>query len=287
MEKIYLNLHDILEIGDDFPTVIMGVLNLSPESFYQGSVYTESQSIEKATRIMIENGATILDLGARSTAPWSQKITLEEEIDRIKSAMEIVCNIIPKEVIISVDTQYTKVAEVALRLSLNYEKKIIINDVSCLKTDSTLEDFLIKHNLPVILMASKEVPGDLCEMADILSEFSKTIKHLKSKGYDENSIIIDPGIGKWVENKVHTYDLKIINNLGKLRKLNLPILIAISRKSFIGTTLNIPDPENRLNGTLSSTVIAVYNGAHIVRTHDVDNQLIEMMKMAQEIRRNK
>ena len=77
------------------------------------------------------------------------------------------------------------------------------------------------------------------------------------------------------------------NYLEKLRKLNLPILIAISRKSFIGTTLNIPDPENRLNGTLSSTAIAVYNGAHIVRTHDVDNQLIEMLKMAQEIRRNK
>ncbi|MBY8990604.1 MAG: dihydropteroate synthase [Candidatus Lokiarchaeota archaeon] len=287
MKKIYMNLHGILEIGDDCPTVIMGVLNLSPESFYQGSVYSDDQSLEKATRKMIENGVTMLDLGARSTAPWSQKITIDEEINRIQSAMELVCNIIPKEVIISVDTQYTEVAEVALKISLKFEKKIIINDVSCLKTDSTLEDFLIKHNLPVILIASKELPGDLCEIAEILHEFSKTIKHLKSKGYNENLIIIDPGIGKWVEKKVHTYDLKIINNLGKLRILNLPILIAISRKSFIGTTLNIPDPENRLNGTLSSTAIAVYNGAHIVRTHDVDNQIFEIVKMAKEIRRNK
>jgi dihydropteroate synthase len=159
--------------------------------------------------------------------------------------------------------------------------------VSCLKTDPTLEDFLIKHNLPVILMASKEVPGDLCTINEIVNEFQKTIKHLTSKGYDKNLIIIDPGIGKWVEKKVYTFDLKIINNLRKLRKLNLPILIAVSRKSFIGTTLNIPDPENRLSGTLSSTAIAVYNGAHIVRTHDVDNQVFEMIKMAQEIRRNK
>ena len=81
--------------------------------------------------------------------------------------------------------------------------------------------------------------------------------------------------------------MKIISNLYKLRELNKPILVAISRKSFIGSTLNIPDPENRLNGTLSSTAIAVYNGAHIVRTHDVDNQLFEFIKMAEEIRRNR
>jgi dihydropteroate synthase len=286
MKEIYMNLHDILEIGDDFPTVIMGVLNLSPESFYQGSVYVDGKSLEIAALKMIENGASMLDLGARSTAPWSQKISIEEEINRFQSAMEIICKIIPHDVIISVDTQYTEVAEVALILSQMYNKKIIINDVSCLKTDPSLEDFVIRNKLPVILMASKEVPGDLLTIDEILHEFSKTIEHLKSKGYDKNLIILDPGIGKWVEKKVHTYDLKIINNLEKLRKLNLPVLVAISRKSFIGTTLNIPDPRNRLNGTLSSTAIAVYNGAHIVRTHDVDNQIVEIVKMAKEIRKN-
>ncbi|MFX1427249.1 MAG: dihydropteroate synthase, partial [Promethearchaeota archaeon] len=260
MKKIYMNLHDILEIGDDFPTVIMGVLNLSPESFYQGSVYSDSKSLENATRKMVENGASMLDLGARSTAPWSQKITIEEEIDRFQSAMETVCKIIPNDVIISVDTQYNRVAEVAYNISLEHNKKIIINDVSCLKTDPSLEDFIIDHKLPIILMASREIPGDLCTMEEILQEIKKTIKHLKSKGYDESLIILDPGIGKWVEKKIHIYDLKIIHNLEKLRKLNLPVLVAISRKSFIGTTLNIPDPENRLNGTLSATAIAVYNG---------------------------
>ena len=286
MKSIYMNLYDILEIGDDFPTVIMGVLNLSPESFYQGSVYTNIDSLERATLDMIENGAKILDLGARSTAPWSQKITIEEEINRFKSAMEFVCKIIPKDIIISVDTQYSRVAEVAYDLSLDYEIKIIINDVSCLKTDPTLLDFIIEHELPIILMASKEIPGDLCTIGEIIQEFDRTIKQLKSYRYNENNIILDPGIGKWIEEKIHTYDLKIINDLPNLRTLIKPILVAISRKSFIGTTLNIPNPEDRLNGTLSSTAIAVYNGAHIVRTHDVDKQLLEIVKMAEEIRRN-
>lgn len=286
MKNIYMNLYDTLEIGDDFPTVIMGVLNLSPESFYQGSVYSNIDSLEKATLDMIEKGAKMLDLGARSTAPWSQKITIEEEINRFKSAMESVCKIIPKDIIISVDTQYSKVAEVAYNLSLEYKKKIVINDVSCLKTDPSLQDFLIKHQLPVILMASKEVPGDLCTIREITHEFDRTIKQLKSNGYDEKNIILDPGIGKWIKEKIYTYDLKIINNLQNLRKLNKPILVAISRKSFIGTTLNILNPEDRLDGTLSSTAIAVYNGVHIIRTHDVDKQLLEIVKMAEEIRRN-
>ncbi|MFX1278814.1 MAG: dihydropteroate synthase [Promethearchaeota archaeon] len=286
MKKIYMNLYDILEIGDDHPTVIMGVLNLSPESFYQGSVYSDIKSLENATRQMIKNGATMLDLGARSTAPWSQKITIEEEIERLQSAMENVCKNISNKIIISIDTQYARVAEVAYNISMEYDKKIIINDVSCLKTDPMLENFIIKNKIPIILMASKKFPGDLCTIEEIIYEFKKTIKHLKSNGYNKNLVILDPGIGKWVEKKIHIYDLKIINNLRKLRKLNLPVLVAISRKSFIGTTLDIPDPEDRLNGTLSSTAIAVYNGAHIIRTHDIDNQLIEMVKMAEEIRKN-
>jgi len=133
-------------------------------------------------------------------------------------------------------------------------------------------------------MASKKVPGDLCTINEITEEFEKTIEQLKIKGYNENNIILDPGIGKWVKEKVYTYDLKMINDLPKLRDLNKPILVAISRKSFIGTILNIPDPKDRLNGTLSSTAIAVYNGAHIVRTHDVDNQLFEIVKIAEKIR---
>jgi dihydropteroate synthase len=287
MNEINVKLFESLEIGDDHPTIIMGVLNLSPESFYQGSVYSEPTALENATLQMIKNGAKILDLGARSTAPWSQKISVEEEINRLKSAMELVCKIIPSDIIISVDTQYSNVAQAAFNISRKFSKKIIINDVSCLKTDPALQDFLIKHDIPVILMASKQIPGDLLTIEEIIEEFEKTITQLTSNGYNGDQIILDPGIGKWIKEKIHIFDLRIIGNLEKLRKLNKPILVAVSRKSFIGTTLDQPDPASRLNGTLSSTAIAVYNGAHIVRTHDVNNQLLEIVKMAKEIRKNR
>ncbi|MFX1378291.1 MAG: dihydropteroate synthase [Promethearchaeota archaeon] len=287
MKKIYTKLYDFLEIGDDFPTVIMGVINLSPESFYKGSVYTESEKIRKATLEMVKRGVHILDIGGRSTAPWSERITIEEEIKRMKKAIEIICEIIPANIIISVDTQYREVAEKAFNIASNLKKKIIINDVSCLKTDPTLIDFIINNDLPIIIMASKKIPGDLCTLEEIIDEFENTIKILKNKGYSEDKIILDPGIGHWIEEKTHLHDLKIIGNLQKLKKLNKPILVAISRKSFIGTTLNIPDPENRLNGTLSATAIAIFNGAHIIRTHDVNDQILEIIKMAEELRKNK
>ncbi|MHA2399885.1 MAG: dihydropteroate synthase [Promethearchaeota archaeon] len=287
MNKIHAKLFESLEIGDDFPTVIMGVLNLSPESFYQGSVYSDAKSISNATTQMIGNGAKIIDIGGRSTAPWSVKITLDEEIKRVQSAMEVVCNIIPEDIIISIDTQYKRVAQIAYNVSQDYSKKLIINDISCLKTDPSLQDFIIENALPVILMASKEVPGDIFTIDEIYSEFKKTINQLRLSGYDETKIILDPGIGKWVKEKNHTYDLKIIGNLDKLSSLQKPILVAISRKSFVGTTLNLPNPDDRLNGTLSSTAIAVFNGAHIIRTHDVNSQLVEIVTMAEEIRRKR
>ncbi|MHA2288086.1 MAG: dihydropteroate synthase [Promethearchaeota archaeon] len=286
MNGIYAKFFDFLEIGDNHPTIIMGVLNLSPESFYKGSVYDNIKKIESATKSMIENGAAILDLGARSTAPWSKKITIEEEINRMESAINAVCKIIPDNIIISVDTQYRKVAQSALKISDEFKKKIIINDVSCLKTDPGLADFVTENDLPVILMASKKVPGDLLTTSNIIYEFNKTIEILERKGFDQKKIILDPGIGRWVDKKTPEYDLKILGNLDKLRPLKKPILVAISRKSFIGAILDITEPEKRLNGTLSATAIAIYKGAHIIRTHDVNQQLAEIIKIAEEIRKN-
>jgi dihydropteroate synthase len=286
MKEIYAKFFDLLEIGDNHPTIVMGVLNLSPESFYKGSVYDNKEKIDFATKSMIDNGAKILDLGARSTAPWSEEISIEEEINRMESAMNIVSNIVPENIILSIDTQYKKVAQRALEISTKLKKKIIINDVSCLKTDPSLGDFIAENDLPVILMASKEVPGDLLTISEIMREFTKTFELLERKGYDLKKIIIDPGIGRWVDEKTPKYDLSIIGNLDKLRSLNKPILVAVSRKSFIGATLNIAEPEKRLNGTLSATAIAVYKGTHIVRTHDVNQQLMEIIKIAEEIRKN-
>ena len=286
MNQIYAKFFDFLEIGDNYPTIVMGVLNLSPESFYKGSVYDNAKKIDLATKNMIDNGAAILDLGARSTAPWSEKITIEEEINRMESAMNIICKIIPNNIILSIDTQYRRVAQRAMEISTKFKKKIIVNDVSCLNTDPGLGDFVTENNIPIILMASKEVPGDLLSLDDIKREFNITIELMESKGYDVKKIILDPGIGRWVDKKTPEFDLKIIGNLDKLRSLNKPILVAVSRKSFIGAILNITEPEKRLNGTLSATAIATYKGAHIIRTHDVNQQLTEIIKIAEEIRKN-
>lgn len=286
MEKIYAKYYNFFEVGDDFPTITMGVLNLSPESFYSGSVYEGLEILERVTNEMITNGARILDLGARSTAPWSKKISISEEVDRLVPAMEKVCNIIPNEVLISIDTQYEEVAARAYEISRKFGRKIILNDVSCLKTDPNLENFLIDNDMPIILMASKKIPGDLLTIEEIIIEFKKTMQSLENKGYDTTKIILDPGIGHWIKEKTFDYDLNIIHQLSLLRSLKRPILVAISRKSFIGTALNIPEPKDRLNGTLSATAIAVYNGAHIVRTHDVTLQLNEIVSLAKQIRRN-
>ena len=286
MNEIYAKFYNSLEIGDNYPTIVMGVINLSPESFYKGSIYDSAKKLELAIKNMINNGAAMLDLGARSTAPWSEKITIEEEINLMESAMNIACKIVPNNIILSIDTQYRRVAQRMLEISTIFKKKIIINDVSCLKTDPDLGEFVAENDLPIILMASKEVPGDLLTTDDINLEFNKTIELLEGKGYDGKKIIIDPGIGRWVEKKTPEFDLKIIGNLDKLRSLKKPILVAISRKSFIGATLNIPEPEKRLNGTLSATAVAVYKGAHIIRTHDVNQQLTEIIKIAEEIRKN-
>ena len=286
MHKIYSKLFDFLEIGDDFPTVIMGVLNLSPESFYKESVYNE-ESIYDSALEMVKNGAKMLDLGARSTAPWSDKISVKEEIKRILPSMELICKKVPDNIIISVDTQYKEVARPCFEIATKYKKKLIINDVSCLKTDLSLENFVIENKIPIILMASKKIPGDLCTIEKIIEQLRITVKKLNKKGYEKYNLILDPGIGRWTEKKTHIYDLKIIHNLNRLRILKCPILIAVSRKSFIGNTLNITDPKNRYNGTLSATAVAVFNGANIVRTHDVNQQLLEIVKMAEEIRRSK
>lgn len=284
MNKIYSKLFNILEVGDEFPTIIMGALNLSPESFYQSSVVKNLNQLKHATTEMLSNGALMLDIGARSTAPWSEKISLEEELKRITPSIELVCKIIPEHIIISVDTQYREIAEKTYEIASKYKKKMIINDISNLKTDPTLEEFVIDEDIPIILMGSKKIPGDLLTIEDIIEELELSIRGLKSKGYDEKKIIIDPGIGRWIEEKTPSYDLRIVKDLSKLRILQKPILVAISRKSFIGSTLDQPNPEDRLNGTLAATAIAVYNGVHIVRTHDVNNQLLEITKMAKAIR---
>ena len=133
-------------------------------------------------------------------------------------------------------------------------------------------------------MASKDIPGDLLSIEEITEILHESIKSLEDGGFTSDKIIIDPGIGAWIKEKTFQYDIGIINDINKLRSLKKPILVAISRKSFIGNALDIPDPKDRYFASLSSEAIAIYNGIHVIRTHDVDKNLCDFIRMAKIIR---
>ncbi len=272
-------------VGDKTPPIIQGILNLSPESFYKGSVI-QPEIFEGVVDDFLAKNVKILDVGSRSTAPGVIPITKEEELERLKPYISTLCESVPKDIIVSVDTQYSEIAQYCIKELHQANLKVIVNDVAGLKIDKKMIDLVIDNDIPLILMASTKKPGDLLSVDSILESLFGSIQTLENRNYDLNKLIIDPGIGKWIPEKTYEYDLAIIDDLERFRVFMQPILVGISRKSFIGTVLNKKRPEDRLTGTLAATTIAVYNGAHIIRTHDVTPELLEMIQMAYTIRKN-
>jgi dihydropteroate synthase len=248
-----------LKVGDHQPVRIMGVINLSRESFYSGSV-VHTDSILDAALKMIDEGADFIDVGARSTWPLAEKITKHEERSRLIPAIKQLQDI---SVPVSIDTMFSDIAEEALAAGAD-----IINDVSGFTNDPYMVETAKEHGCPVILMASNNVPGDPVGMNAVMSSIIRIISQAEERGIDPDKIIIDPAIGRWKPEKLPIYDYETIDTLSRLRVFGKPILAAISRKSFIGETLGKPAGE-RLYGSLAATAIAVRNGAHIIRTHDV------------------
>jgi dihydropteroate synthase len=283
-----INLHvNNTGIGDDFPVRLMGIINISGESFYKGSVY-DPGSVPGIAERMINEGVTFLDIGGRSTAPHANPITVTDEITRVQSALETLFSRIDiGNTLVSIDTQYRKVAETAFTIMNRYNKsnQFVLNDVSCLCTDPSLADWLRDVERPVILMAAHHVPGDSLGITETIDDLSRSIRLLGKKGYPvEKNVIIDPAIGKWIPEKSSSFDCELIAHLKEFRKLQQPLLVGISRKSFVGTVLHKKGPEERYQGTLAATAIAVFNGAHIVRTHDVDQEIWDTVAMAQALR---
>ena len=264
-------------VGDNYPVKIVGVINLSPESFFKPSVHTKVDEISQVAYRMQEDGADILDLGAASTAPPEYKdsflVSLEVEKKRIIPAIRAVRDV--TDVPISIDTQRSEIAKIALENGAE-----IVNDVSGFKKDPNMAKVVTDFGVPVILMATEKNPGDACKIEEIRSALRSSIEIAIKHGINFNQIVVDPGIGF---GKPYECDLNILNDLKRLRTLFRPILVGISRKSFIGKVLNIPEPEKRLFGSLSATAIAVYNGVHIIRTHDV-RETREVVRLAQAIR---
>lgn len=261
-------------VGDRYPVRIMAVVNLSRESFYKGSVASADEVLNLASRLADE-GADLIDIGAVSTAPGSPAISEEEERDRLIPALKQIINNL--DVVISVDTQRARIAKESLLAGAS-----CINDVSGLK-DPQMAKTIADHGGSVVIMASKERPGDLLTTDEIVQTLGDRIRLALAAGVSSEKISIDPGVGRWVPEKTPEHDLMILDGYRRLRALGRPVMAAVSRKSFIGAKLNQPNPMDRLCGTLGATAIAVYNGAHIVRTHDVSASL-DTIRMAEAIR---
>lgn len=262
-----------LKVGDNQPVRVMGVINLSRESFYSGSVVNKDSVLDAALK-MIDEGAELIDVGARSTWPLAQKISKNEERSRLIPAIRQLRDI---SMPVSVDTMFSDIADEALEAGAD-----IINDVSGFTADERMPDVVKEHRCPVILMASNHVPGDPVGMNAVMSSLMRIISQAEESGIDQDNIIIDPAIGKWTPHKLPIYDYETIDTLKRLRILGKPILAAISRKSFIGETLGKPAGE-RLYGSLAATAIAVRNGAHIIRTHDV-SPTVDAVRVAEHAR---
>lgn len=244
--------------------LLMGILNLTEDSFYAGSRMQNKESIKNKAAQMISEGADILDLGAQSTRPGSARIFVEEELKRLLPAIEMIKNNF-SEIIISIDTYHSKVAEECVQIGAS-----IINDISAGEMDKNMIATVAKLKVPYICMHMKGVPETMQQQAhyenvikEILDFLIRKIDQCKQAGI--NDVVIDPGFGF---GKTIVQNLHLLNHLEVFKMLEKPIMAGVSRKSTIYKTLKIT-AEDSLNGTTVLNTIALLNGASLLRVHDV------------------
>jgi dihydropteroate synthase len=276
--SVYATLAD-LEVGDGFPVRLMGAINVSPESFYQGSVAAGETALRAKAEQMAAEGADVLDIGAMSTAPYlPTEITEEEELRRLSRAIGIVRKAVG--VPIAADTKRGRVALAALDAGAD-----VINDVTGLRYDPDMARIVAQRAQGAILMASEGGPktGDPIETVRGLLE--ESLQLIRKAGVPGHRVVLDPGIGFFRKAAIpwHVWDCEVLRRLAELRTLGRPLLVGISRKSFIGKIVGQADPGNRLAGSLAATAIAVVNGVHMIRTHDV-GPTREAVRMAETLR---
>lgn len=262
----------------------MGIVNVTPDSFFPGSRRaTEAEAVE-AAGAMIEAGADILDIGGESTRPGSDPVSPEEEMRRVVPVIEA----IPRErgIVISVDTRKARVAQAAIAAGAD-----IVNDVSGLRDDPELARVVAESGVPVVLMHMQGTPKTMQDrphysdtVADIISVLGERIAVAREAGVAQDRIIVDPGIGF---GKTVADNLRILKAVGRFRaELGAPVLIGLSRKSFIGKVLggeHAPLPvEQRLAGTLAAHAWAALGGADILRVHDVE-ETVQLRTMLEAI----
>ncbi|WFR59612.1 dihydropteroate synthase [Anaerocolumna sp. AGMB13025] len=239
-------------------THIMGILNVTPDSFSDGGKFnTVSKALAHANQL-IDEGAVLIDVGGESTRPNHTKVSDEEEIERVVPVIkELKKNF---DIPVSIDTYKSKVAQAALFAGAD-----LVNDIWGLKYDKAMAGIISEYQVPVCLMHNRKEAVYGNYMEEVISDLQESIEIGLEAGIQKDKMIIDPGIGF---GKTYEMNLILLNRLEELKQFKLPVLLGTSRKSVIGLTLDLP-AEDRLEGTIATTVMGVMKGCSIIRVHDV------------------
>ena len=265
---------NVCGLSFDVPRV-MGILNVTPDSFSDGGKYSSVERAEKYLKSMIFDGADIIDIGGESTRPGAVEVEISEEISRVIPIIEKMAKEI--SVPISVDTRKSEVARLAV-----FNGAALVNDVSGLTFDRKMSDFCIKQNIPICIMHSQGLPKtmqdkptyqDVC--LDIYDFLSEQIEKLVKSGMKRKNIVIDPGIGF---GKTLKHNVDLLRRISLFHGLGVPILIGVSRKKFIKTIAGLEENEDRVSGSVSVALFARSQGVQIFRVHDV-KETVQAMKL--------
>lgn len=257
--------------------VVMGIINVTPDSFYDGGKYNQEKAILERAKNMVEAGALILDVGGYSSRPGAEDVSEKEEIKRVVPAIKSIREALP-DVVISVDTFRSAVARKAIEAGAQ-----MINDISAGNLDPEILELPGAYQVPYVLMHMRGTPQNMATktdykdlLAQVMDHFIEKKEVLQSKGVTD--IIIDPGFGF---SKTVDQNFEILKNLNYFQALKCPLLVGLSRKSMIGKTLGLRS-EEALNGTTVLHTLAVNHGASILRVHDV-REAVETIKLMQEV----
>ncbi len=262
--------------------LIMGILNVTPDSFYDGgNFFSEDRAISHALRLA-EDGADVIDVGGESTRPGSEPTPLQEELRRVIPVIEGIRR--RSDIPLSIDTYKAEVAREAIAAGAD-----MVNDISALSFDEAMADVVARAGVPVVLQHIKGTPRNMQTnpfYEDVIGEikdfFSKRIDFARNHGVEEEKVIIDPGIGF---GKRLQDNLTIIREIGRLKELGRPLLIGTSMKSFLGRIVGTDALPDRVEGSLASVAISIWNGADMVRVHDVTKtkRVILFMRALMEV----
>jgi len=269
MEKIFRSWSTLhcgpYQIDFSKKTLIMGILNVTPDSFSDGGKFNEIDRAVEHAKKLIADGADIIDIGGESTRPGAETVPLEEELRRVVPIVKALSEVI--DVPISVDTYKAEVARQAIEAGAH-----IINDVWGAKADPKMAEVAAYYNVPIVLMHNRHNRDYGNLISDMITDLFESISIVKKAGVKDENIILDPGIGFA---KTFEHNLEVMRHLESFTELGYPVLLGTSRKSFIGHVLDLPASE-RVEGTGATVCLGITKGVQIVRVHDV----LQMSRMA-------